>query len=154
MLCRLAAHSCLFPGMCFLIEVSFVVALQRCDSFLLVYQIYTGILRLCRLLERQKLDNGNAWPETIAVVLWGTDNIKTYGESLAQVCNLHTPRLLSPSGNQCKLYTQESLLYNSVTACKGSWTRLSCQRILARCQKGACYNVMHSGNCLLPSTFS
>ncbi|KAL3142075.1 Magnesium chelatase [Trebouxia sp. C0010 RCD-2024] len=38
-----------------------------------------------RLLERQKLDNGNAWPETIAVVLWGTDNIKTYGESLAQV---------------------------------------------------------------------
>ena len=41
---------------------------------------------MCRLLERQKLDNGNAWPETIAVVLWGTDNIKTYGESLAQVC--------------------------------------------------------------------
>lgn len=38
-----------------------------------------------RLLERQKLDNGNKWPETIAVVLWGTDNIKTYGESLAQV---------------------------------------------------------------------
>ena len=25
------------------------------------------------------------WPETVAVVLWGTDNIKTYGESLAQV---------------------------------------------------------------------
>merc|ERR1712087_881528 len=25
------------------------------------------------------------WPETIALVLWGTDNIKTYGESLAQV---------------------------------------------------------------------
>lgn len=42
-----------------------------------------------RLLERQKLDNGNAWPETIAVVLWGTDNIKTYGESLAQVCKLY-----------------------------------------------------------------
>ena len=38
-----------------------------------------------RLLERQKLDNGGQWPETIAVVLWGTDNIKTYGESLAQV---------------------------------------------------------------------
>merc|ERR1712060_81171 len=38
-----------------------------------------------RLIERQKLDNGGAWPETIALVLWGTDNIKTYGESLAQV---------------------------------------------------------------------
>ena len=39
----------------------------------------------CRLLEVQKAENGGKWPETIAVVLWGTDNIKTYGESLAQV---------------------------------------------------------------------
>lgn len=39
----------------------------------------------CRLLEAQKAENNNAWPETVAVVLWGTDNIKTYGESLAQV---------------------------------------------------------------------
>lgn len=38
-----------------------------------------------RLLEAQKVANNNEWPETIAVVLWGTDNIKTYGESLAQV---------------------------------------------------------------------
>ncbi|KAL3678045.1 hypothetical protein R1sor_021001 [Riccia sorocarpa] len=38
-----------------------------------------------RLLERQKVENGGKWPETVALVLWGTDNIKTYGESLAQV---------------------------------------------------------------------
>ena len=38
-----------------------------------------------RLLERQKIDNGGNYPETIACVLWGTDNIKTYGESLAQI---------------------------------------------------------------------
>ncbi|BAW96043.1 magnesium protoporphyrin IX chelatase, subunit H [[Synechococcus] sp. NIES-970] len=38
-----------------------------------------------RLIERQKLDNGGNYPETIACVLWGTDNIKTYGESLAQI---------------------------------------------------------------------
>ncbi|MGE5655683.1 MAG: magnesium chelatase subunit H [Actinomycetota bacterium] len=38
-----------------------------------------------RLLERQRLDNGGNYPETIACVLWGTDNIKTYGESLAQI---------------------------------------------------------------------
>jgi magnesium chelatase subunit H len=38
-----------------------------------------------RLLARQRAENGGAWPETIALVLWGTDNIKTYGESLAQV---------------------------------------------------------------------
>ncbi|MEL7083676.1 MAG: magnesium chelatase subunit H [Cyanobacteria bacterium J06597_1] len=38
-----------------------------------------------RLLDRQKIDNGGNWPETIACVLWGTDNIKTYGESLAQI---------------------------------------------------------------------
>src|SRR5574340_899731 len=33
----------------------------------------------------QKIENGGKYPETIALVLWGTDNIKTYGESLAQV---------------------------------------------------------------------
>ena len=38
-----------------------------------------------RLLERQRAENNGNYPETIAVVLWGTDNIKTYGESLAQV---------------------------------------------------------------------
>jgi magnesium chelatase subunit H len=38
-----------------------------------------------RLLGRQKIDNGGKYPETIACVLWGTDNIKTYGESLAQI---------------------------------------------------------------------
>lgn len=38
-----------------------------------------------RLLERQKIDNDGKFPETIACVLWGTDNIKTYGESLAQI---------------------------------------------------------------------
>merc|ERR1719331_1039546 len=37
-----------------------------------------------RLIARQKEETG-AYPESIAIVLWGTDNIKTYGESLAQV---------------------------------------------------------------------
>jgi magnesium chelatase subunit H len=38
-----------------------------------------------RLLARQAADNDGNYPETIACVLWGTDNIKTYGESLAQI---------------------------------------------------------------------
>ena len=38
-----------------------------------------------RLIDREKDNNGGKYPETIALVLWGTDNIKTYGESLAQV---------------------------------------------------------------------
>merc|ERR1719298_14825 len=39
-----------------------------------------------RLLERQKLDSEDGtYPESVAFVLWGTDNIKTYGESLAQI---------------------------------------------------------------------
>ncbi|MGA7933456.1 MAG: magnesium chelatase subunit H, partial [Kovacikia sp.] len=38
-----------------------------------------------RLLARQSEENGGNYPETIACVLWGTDNIKTYGESLAQI---------------------------------------------------------------------
>jgi magnesium chelatase subunit H len=38
-----------------------------------------------RLLAKQCQDNDGQYPETIASVLWGTDNIKTYGESLAQI---------------------------------------------------------------------
>ncbi len=38
-----------------------------------------------RLLDRQRQENDGNYPETIACVLWGTDNIKTYGESLAQI---------------------------------------------------------------------
>jgi magnesium chelatase subunit H len=38
-----------------------------------------------RLIARQQQENDGAYPETIACVLWGTDNIKTYGESLAQI---------------------------------------------------------------------
>lgn len=37
-----------------------------------------------KLIERQTEEQGKC-PETIACVLWGTDNIKTYGESLAQI---------------------------------------------------------------------
>jgi magnesium chelatase subunit H len=40
-----------------------------------------------RLLERMKQDTG-AYPQSIAFTLWGTDNIKTYGESLGQVLML------------------------------------------------------------------
>jgi magnesium chelatase subunit H len=38
-----------------------------------------------RLIDRQRAENDGKYPETIACVLWGTDNIKTYGESLAQI---------------------------------------------------------------------
>jgi magnesium chelatase subunit H len=38
-----------------------------------------------RLLARHQAENHGHYPETIACVLWGTDNIKTYGESLAQI---------------------------------------------------------------------
>jgi len=41
-----------------------------------------------RLLERLKNGNEGKYPETVAFTLWGTDNIKTYGESLAQVLAL------------------------------------------------------------------
>merc|ERR1711988_19947 len=40
-----------------------------------------------RLLDRMDSEDGE-YPETIAFTLWGTDNIKTYGESLAQVLML------------------------------------------------------------------
>jgi len=41
-----------------------------------------------KLLEKLKDENDGQFPESIAFTLWGTDNIKTYGESLAQVLSL------------------------------------------------------------------
>jgi len=41
-----------------------------------------------KLLEKLSDENDGAFPESIAFTLWGTDNIKTYGESLAQVLAL------------------------------------------------------------------
>ena len=42
-----------------------------------------------KLLEKLKQENPEGdYPESIAFTLWGTDNIKTYGESLAQVLAL------------------------------------------------------------------
>jgi len=41
-----------------------------------------------KLLEKLQAENGGQFPESIAFTLWGTDNIKTYGESLAQVLAL------------------------------------------------------------------
>ena len=41
-----------------------------------------------KLLEKLADDNDGQFPESIAFTLWGTDNIKTYGESLAQVLAL------------------------------------------------------------------
>merc|ERR1711972_1084669 len=46
----------------------------------------TGIVVVDRLLEG--LEKQGELPESIAFTLWGTDNIKTYGESLAQVLAL------------------------------------------------------------------
>ena len=40
------------------------------------------------ILAKHKADNGNAWPETVAVNLWGLDAIKTKGESVAIVLHM------------------------------------------------------------------
>jgi len=50
-----------------------------------------------KLLEKLQVDNGGDYPESIAFTLWGTDNIKTYGESLAQVLALVGVRPVSDS---------------------------------------------------------
>ena len=50
-----------------------------------------------KLLEKLQVDNGGKFPESIAFTLWGTDNIKTYGESLAQVLALVGVRPVSDS---------------------------------------------------------
>ncbi|KEF41390.1 MAG: protoporphyrin IX magnesium chelatase [Cyanobium sp. CACIAM 14] len=41
-----------------------------------------------RILEKHRAENNGAWPETVAVMLWGLDAIKTRGESLAILLEL------------------------------------------------------------------
>jgi magnesium chelatase subunit H len=48
------------------------------------FAVRDGAHQADRLLARHKLDSG-ALPETIAMVLWGTDNLKTEGGPIAQV---------------------------------------------------------------------
>ncbi len=51
------------------------------------YACHDGARQADRLLARHAAD-GNGLPETVAVVLWGTDNLKTEGAPLAQVMAL------------------------------------------------------------------
>ena len=51
------------------------------------YAVQDGAKQAARLLERHMAD-GNAMPESIAVVLWGTDNLKTEGGPIAQALAL------------------------------------------------------------------
>ena len=51
------------------------------------YAIQDGAKQAGRLLERYVAD-GNPFPETIAMVLWGTDNLKTEGAPIAQALSL------------------------------------------------------------------
>jgi magnesium chelatase subunit H len=51
------------------------------------YAVRDGAKQADRLLARH-MEDGNAFPETVAVVLWGTDNLKTEGGPLAQALAL------------------------------------------------------------------
>ena len=57
------------------------------------YAVQDGAKQALRLLDRHMAD-GNPLPETIALVLWGTDNLKTEGAPIAQALELMgaTPR--------------------------------------------------------------
>ena len=49
-----------------------------------VFAVADGARQADRLLARHR-ETAGAWPETIAMVLWGTDNLKTEGGPIAQV---------------------------------------------------------------------
>ncbi|MFZ1110566.1 MAG: magnesium chelatase subunit H [Rhodomicrobium sp.] len=52
-----------------------------------VFAMKEGEKQAARLLNRH-MDEGNALPESVAFVLWGTDNLKTEGEPIAQALAL------------------------------------------------------------------
>jgi magnesium chelatase subunit H len=78
-----------------------------------------------KLLEKLMHENGGQYPESIAFTLWGTDNIKTYGESLAQVLALVGVRPVSDSlgrVNKVELIPLEELGHpriDVVVSCSG-----------------------------------
>jgi magnesium chelatase subunit H len=51
------------------------------------YAVQDGARQAARLLDRYMSD-GNCFPETVALVLWGTDNLKTEGAPIAQALAL------------------------------------------------------------------
>jgi magnesium chelatase subunit H len=51
------------------------------------YAVKDGARQAARLLQKH-IDDGNAFPETIAMVLWGTDNLKSEGGPIAQALSL------------------------------------------------------------------
>ena len=46
-----------------------------------------GVMQADRLLERHRTDHGD-WPKTVAMVLWGTDNLKSEGQPIGQALAL------------------------------------------------------------------
>jgi magnesium chelatase subunit H len=51
------------------------------------YAVQDGARQAQRLIDKHRAD-GNALPETVAIVLWGTDNLKNEGAPIAQVLSL------------------------------------------------------------------
>ncbi len=45
----------------------------------------SGKIVVDRLLEQQRAVSGGDWPETISVMMWGSDCLKTSGESIAEI---------------------------------------------------------------------
>ena len=58
-----------------------------------IYAVQDGVRQAARLVARH-MEDGNPLPETVALVLWGTDNLKTEGAPIAQALALlgATPR--------------------------------------------------------------
>ncbi|MFB1485630.1 MULTISPECIES: magnesium chelatase subunit H [unclassified Thiocapsa] len=52
------------------------------------YAVKDGARQAQRLIERHMSEEGNSFPETIALVLWGTDNLKTEGGPIGQALSL------------------------------------------------------------------
>merc|ERR1712127_1112496 len=88
-----------------------------------------------KLIENLQKTNGGTYPESIAFTLWGTDNNKTYGESLAQVLYLVGVRPIADSlgrVNKVELIPLEELgrpRIDVVVSCSGVFRDLFINQI-------------------------
>jgi hypothetical protein len=84
---------------CLLVNHTSHCCLLRAAACVLQAALKSAALIVERLLDREKVNNGGKYPESIALVLWGTDNIKTYGEAAHTgqgcTCSRVTARVMS-----------------------------------------------------------
>ena len=99
------------------------------------------------IVESHRRQNGGAFPETVAVNLWGLDAIKTKGESVAIVLNLVGARPVREGASTSRPRQQTV----STLCLDGSSSQCSNHRFLSAQAGVSSMQAQHAGACVFSS---